>query len=374
MAPEAGAATATAGQVEDASAAPLAVQLPEKYLRESPYDVSPWYSQITFGFMWPLLSVGSKRPLTNGDLPPLAEMDLARTSTEKHWDAWNEQREVPRKAGRRLLRALWTVHKADFFVSGVFALLFNAMAVTSPALLGPFIDWLSDDDAPDATGYYFAAALTGAALFSALCVHTNLFMMYRMGWRSRIGLTGALHRKMLTVSAGSLRSHAEKMEKIKSKKMEKIMKKKAAGDGGKGGPGSKGAKGGKGGKGKAAGKNPATASIYNLIASDADRVDMTMRFLHSWITIPSIIILIALLMARVGFAAGFAAVGTLLSLLQFIKHLEKKNGQAAKEDGDGDGPACASDVRGAAVHAHGEDLCVGGALHGEDRGVAPRGA
>ena len=159
----------------------------------APFDAAGWASRLTFRFALPLFRVGFERPLVEGDLPRLAERDRLPRQARRIGDAWARER---RGASPSLARALARAFRRDLVVSGLLFLVDFGAVVTQAALLRPFVNWLARGGGA-AAGAAWGGAVVAAALANMLAHHWCFYMLMRLGWNARLGLTVVLHDKLL---------------------------------------------------------------------------------------------------------------------------------------------------------------------------------
>ncbi|KAH8052777.1 canalicular multispecific organic anion transporter [Aureococcus anophagefferens] len=148
----------------------------------APFDAAGWLSRLTFRFALPLFRVGFERPLVEGDLPRLAERDRLPRQARRIGDAWALRSAPRRQPG-------WAFRR-DLVVSGLLFLVDFGAVVTQAALLRPFVNWLARGGGA-AAGAAWGGAVVAAALANMLAHHWCFYMLMRLGWNARLGLTVA---------------------------------------------------------------------------------------------------------------------------------------------------------------------------------------
>lgn len=243
--------------------------------RPSPWDQSTWlFGKLLYTFVLPTMRLGAQHPLQLADLPPIPCRDRAPHRVARIINSWDT--EVARAARRRrkpvLLYALVAAHGGDLAVAGVLSFMEDAAVVGQPLLLLPIIRWLNDETAAYRTGVLLACGMTALTLAQALIHHANFYFTMRCGWNLRIGMTGVLHHRLLSVSTAALRGTPT--------------------------------------------DNPPPPNIVSLVTSDCQRFDNALPFLHfGWSAIVVLCVIAALLARLVGPWPMAAGVGVMLVVI-----------------------------------------------------------
>ncbi|KAI9595929.1 hypothetical protein BDF19DRAFT_422368 [Syncephalis fuscata] len=171
-----------------------------------------WFSRLTFGWIGSLVSLGQKPILTEVDMPPISDDDNCRNLSDTMLDAWRIELDRVRHikgATPSLWRVLFRTLKSILLISGVMSVLVAGLKIAEAILLGQFIYFFQDPQAPNRTGYLWALALIGVTMTHACLQSQYIFPARRMGFQARTGLIAVLYRKMLRLPASSLISSGE---------------------------------------------------------------------------------------------------------------------------------------------------------------------
>jgi ATP-binding cassette subfamily C (CFTR/MRP) protein 4 len=226
---------------------------------------------ITFGYGLPMMRLGAQRPLVASDLPPIRSCDRADVVVNRVITAWQAERKRNNKRPS-FLRALAHAFRWKLFVSGLWCLGESASRIAQPIFLKKFLQALEDNQVTEL--YCYAAGLVVSSLAQAIIHHQLYFETMVMGWNMRIGVTGALHWKLLRLRPHELQS--------------------------------------------------GSADCYNLVSNDVQRFDQAIPALHfGWAAILDIFAVGVLLVMEVGLLAaccGIAVVFVIAAIMtQFAR-------------------------------------------------------
>lgn len=148
-----------------------------------------FFSQLTLGWLSPLLRVGSKRPLELDDIPTLRSPLRAGPAVSLLRDAWERQTSstTTTSASPSLLRALWSVYWKRYMIVVVLQFIFCGAIVTSPV----FVDrLLRHREAEDSVGLAYADAVCLWLCFVVVscCVTHSYRLLTGMGCQARTAL------------------------------------------------------------------------------------------------------------------------------------------------------------------------------------------
>mmetsp|Transcript_51772 Transcript_51772/g.117800 ORF Transcript_51772/g.117800 Transcript_51772/m.117800 type:complete len:1239 (+) Transcript_51772:38-3754(+) len=171
----------------------------------SPFDSRSLLTSITFGYGLPLMRLGAQRPLEAADLPPYGRADSAALVVDTVVREWKVEE---RKKNPNLWMALYRSFRGKFWWSAFWNLLESISRLVQPVLLRAFLDQLAKDDPNVDQMYLFAAGLVLSSFLQAVVHHQFYFVTMCGGWGIRMGLSGALHWKLLRLHAASLQGKA----------------------------------------------------------------------------------------------------------------------------------------------------------------------
>mmetsp|Transcript_30166 Transcript_30166/g.39742 ORF Transcript_30166/g.39742 Transcript_30166/m.39742 type:complete len:1367 (-) Transcript_30166:180-4280(-) len=175
----------------------------------NPYDEAGFFSRLIFSWIFAVLRVGSKKDLSDDDLPNLATPEQSSPLVAKLQKAWDSQTAKAQSSGGQvqppsLLKALVEVFGALSFRMLIFLALNSAVKVAQTIFLGRLVGYFSDEDAPFSTGLLWAGVLTGTAWVENIMHHHFYFWSWRLGLQLRVGTSALLYAKCLKLKLGSL--------------------------------------------------------------------------------------------------------------------------------------------------------------------------
>jgi len=185
--------------------------------------------KLLFGWAWPLLKLGSQRPLQEVDLPNVHPMDSSRYNREyidKIWKLANNHKDSDsNRLGYALLKDYYATTRFPQFI-----LLVNSAAKIGQAIaLGLLMEQFTSTQA-DATyaspekGYLWCAVMVGCGLIAFPTKQRLYFEMYRKGLQVRLGLVALLYDKSLRLASySSSMMSAGKLTNLASNDVERFL-------------------------------------------------------------------------------------------------------------------------------------------------------
>eukprot|EP00741_Cyanophora_paradoxa_P004114 tig00000769_g3996.t1 len=165
----------------------------------SPEERAGLLSKLTFGFLDRIIKTGYQRPLDDGDLPELAQVDQATRAHDLFDAAWS--REVAAKGeDASVLRALVAVFGGPLVLSNALNFAGQGIAVAGPLVLQRMVAFVKSPAAPAAQGYRLALLLLLGPLVGTLCNQHLLHIQFRAAIQMRAAVCGAVYRKALRLS------------------------------------------------------------------------------------------------------------------------------------------------------------------------------
>lgn len=163
-----------------------------------------FFSIVTFSWMTPLITLGSKKTLDHEDLPLLSTNDSANGtfSTFKN--------ELELKCGN--VRNVTTINLAKvlFFstwqgilLSGFFALVYTCATYVGPYLIDNLVQYLNDENKSKSEGYILAMMFVAAKLVECFSQRHWMFKFQQVGVRMQSMLVSMIYAKGLTLSCQS---------------------------------------------------------------------------------------------------------------------------------------------------------------------------
>jgi len=220
------------------------------------------FSFLLFGWMTPLMDLGSRRPLNDKDIWLLDNWDTTEQLYSNFEKAWNEERAKP---SPWLLRSLNKALGARFWLGGLYKIGNDASQFVGPVFLSLLLESMQNRE-PVWHGYVYAASIFLGVLLGVIFEGQYFQNVMRVGMRTRSTLIASVFRKSLRLTQD-------------------------------------------GRKGFTAGK------ITNLMTTDAEALQQIAQQLHSlWSSPLRIIIAISLLYRQLGVASIFGSMVLLVMI------------------------------------------------------------
>lgn len=163
-----------------------------------------FFSIVTFSWMTPLITLGSKKTLDHEDLPLLSTNDSANGtfSTFKN--------ELDLKCGNvrnvttiNLAKVLFFSTWQGIFLSGFFALVYTCATYVGPYLIDNLVQYLNDENKAKSEGYILAMMFVAAKLVECFSQRHWMFKFQQVGVRMQSMLVSMIYAKGLTLSCQS---------------------------------------------------------------------------------------------------------------------------------------------------------------------------
>ncbi|KAG0342105.1 hypothetical protein BG004_005752 [Podila humilis] len=150
----------------------MAIKSGEGARQPSPEYASSLYSQLTFGWVNPLVFLGFKRPLQDNDLPDIEIEDYTVLSIKKYKLVKEDS----------LFRSLLKVLKGEFIAQFLWALPWCILINISPYCLNKIIQYIECKDCgpPTLASYLYVFGLLFSSLFESLCNQNALHIGRRI--------------------------------------------------------------------------------------------------------------------------------------------------------------------------------------------------
>jgi ABC-type multidrug transport system fused ATPase/permease subunit len=173
------------------------------------YSNAGFFSILTFSWMSPLITLGSKKTLDHEDLPLLSTNDSAygTFSTFKNkleLECGNVRNLTAINLAKVLFLATWQ----GILLSGFFALLFTCASYVGPYLIDNLVQYLNDENKVKNDGYILAMTFVVAKLVECLSQRHWMFKFQQVGVRMQSMLVSMIYAKGLTLSSQSKEQHS----------------------------------------------------------------------------------------------------------------------------------------------------------------------
>ncbi|KAI5409094.1 ABC transporter C family member 3 isoform X3 [Lathyrus oleraceus] len=163
-----------------------------------------FFSILTFSWMTPLITLGSKKTLNHQDLPLLSANDTAygsfSTFTKNlELECGNVRTVTTIKLAKVLFLSTWK----GILISGIFAFLYVCASYVGPYLIDNLVQYLNDENKVKYDGYVLATAFIMAKLVEFLSQRHLMFKFRQVGVRMQSMLVSMIYAKGLTLSCQS---------------------------------------------------------------------------------------------------------------------------------------------------------------------------
>ena len=166
-------------------------------MKFTPEEESPWYRQLLFNWVEPLVSLGSKKPVSDEDLFDLNESENSRRCGEQFYSAVARD---SKSLTHAVLNAIWSEHRKSFFLISALALVNLVFAISNPFLIREILSVLGSQSTPNQRVWMLALLLTFSALMANLSIHHVYHAALKLGMRIRAGLVYSIYKKAIQLS------------------------------------------------------------------------------------------------------------------------------------------------------------------------------
>ncbi|KIR43264.1 metal resistance protein ycf1 [Cryptococcus deuterogattii 99/473] len=176
---------------------------------ESPVSTANIYEVLTFSWLTPLLSLGTRKYLGEEDMWALPSEDSAEALSNRLAGTWKSQAEQV-KAGKKkspsLKIALVKAYGGPYIVAGILKALYDMLNFLQPQLLRLLLNFVSsytsERPMPPVTGYAIAILMFISANVGTAVLHQYFQRCFSTTMRIRGGLVTLIYRKALVLSNG----------------------------------------------------------------------------------------------------------------------------------------------------------------------------
>ncbi|UZJ53839.1 hypothetical protein CBS101457_003159 [Exobasidium rhododendri] len=170
--------------------------------KECPENFANIFSRLTFHWLQPLMSLGSKKFLTQEDmwtLPPGEDAENLGNRFEKYYD------QTRKKGGKaRIWVTLAHAYGGPFLFAAVLKAAQDALAFAQPQVLRYLLRFVQTYETkhPESPlhGFFFSFLLFAIAIVQTSCLHAYFQRCFTTGMRVRAGLVTAIFKKSLRLS------------------------------------------------------------------------------------------------------------------------------------------------------------------------------
>ena len=169
--------------------------------KECPENVANIFSRLTFHWLQPMMSMGSKKFLTEDDmwtLPPGEDAENLGNRFEHYYATCRTK-----DGGSRLWTAMFYSYGGPFMFAALLKAAQDTLAFAQPQLLRLLLQFVQSrqGDEPQSAfrGYVFSALLFIVATIQTSCLHAYFQRCFTTGMRVRAGLVSAIFKKSPSV-------------------------------------------------------------------------------------------------------------------------------------------------------------------------------
>ncbi|WWD18144.1 hypothetical protein CI109_102593 [Kwoniella shandongensis] len=176
---------------------------------ESPVTTANIYEQLTFSYLTPLLSLGTRKFLGEEDMWALPSNDSAEALSHRLQNTW--QHEVDSvKSGKKkkpsLTLAIFKAYGFPYFVAGLMKALYDLLSFLQPQLLRLLLAFVSsygtDNPMPPVTGFAISILFFVSANVATAVLHQYFQKCFTTTMRIRGGLVTLIYHKSLVLGNG----------------------------------------------------------------------------------------------------------------------------------------------------------------------------
>ncbi|KAM0933329.1 putative ABC-type xenobiotic transporter [Dioscorea sansibarensis] len=167
------------------------------------YSSANFFSMLSFSWVGPLLSLGSRKRLDLDDIPKLASHDSACHV----YSVFSHKLQLDCRIGSfKLVKALFLSVWREILLSILFALCFTCASFIGPYLLDAFVRYLEARQEATVEGQVLVFVFLFAKVIECVSQRHWFFQTQRFGMKSQAALVAMIYKKSLTISNQSRQS------------------------------------------------------------------------------------------------------------------------------------------------------------------------
>jgi ABC-type multidrug transport system fused ATPase/permease subunit len=191
---------------EEDDAEPL---IKDDYEAESPVATANIFERLTFSWLTPLLSLGTRKFLGEEDMWLLPSDDSAEALSERLQRAWDKELELV-KAGKKaepnLKLAIFKAYGGPYVIAGMMKIVYDLLSFSQPQLLRLLLLFVgsygTDHPLPATAGFGVAISMFIVANIATALLHQYFDRCFQTTMRVKTGLITLIYRKSLKLSQG----------------------------------------------------------------------------------------------------------------------------------------------------------------------------
>ncbi|KAL7423700.1 hypothetical protein Q5752_001282 [Cryptotrichosporon argae] len=177
--------------------------------KESPVVTANIYERLTFSWLTPLLSLGTRKYLGEEDMWSLPPGDSAEALSDRLANAWERQLSLVASGKRKkpsLKLALARAYGLPYFIAGVFKAMYDCLNFAQPQLLRLLLAYVSSygtrNQWPAPAGFGVAILMFISANVATALLHQYFDRCFSTIMRVKSGLVSLIYRKSLRLGNG----------------------------------------------------------------------------------------------------------------------------------------------------------------------------
>ncbi|WWC68420.1 uncharacterized protein I206_102347 [Kwoniella pini CBS 10737] len=176
---------------------------------ESPISTANIYERLTFSWLTPLLSLGTRKFLGEEDMWALPSEDSAESLSSRLTTSWQNQVDAVKDGKKKkpsLTLAIIRAFGAPYFVAGLFKGCYDILNFLQPQLLRLLLSFVSsygtDHPHPPVAGFAISILMFISANVATAILHQYFQRCFETTMRIRGGLVTLIYRKTFVLSNG----------------------------------------------------------------------------------------------------------------------------------------------------------------------------
>ncbi|WRT65913.1 uncharacterized protein IL334_002864 [Kwoniella shivajii] len=176
---------------------------------ESPVSTANIYEQLTFSWLTPLLSLGTKKFLGEEDMWALPSNDSAESLSNRLHTSWKNQVDMVKSGKKKKASLAFAIIKAfgtPYLTAGLFKGCYDILNFLQPQLLRLLLSFVSsygtDNPQPPVAGFAISILMFISANVATAILHQYFQRCFETTMRIRGSLVTLIYRKSLVLSNG----------------------------------------------------------------------------------------------------------------------------------------------------------------------------
>ncbi|WVF70658.1 hypothetical protein IAT40_005451 [Kwoniella sp. CBS 6097] len=176
---------------------------------ESPISTANVYEKLTFSWLTPLLSLGTRKFLGEEDMWALPATDSAEALSNRLAETWQQQVHKVKSGQKKkasLTLAIFKAFGTPYIIAGIFKSMYDILNFLQPQLLRLLLSFVSsygtDHPMPPIAGFAISILMFLSANIATAILHQYFQRCFETTMRIRGGLVTLIYRKSLVLSNG----------------------------------------------------------------------------------------------------------------------------------------------------------------------------